>query len=195
PGEVAGIEQAEIVDIGKPREARIDIPAFRMKAGRAHLVPLAPIARDLVLAALKRREDEGDEQALLASRYYNRASLARHSLSHALRRIIPAIKADHAADAKAVASLQAVPPTPHDLRRSTATAMARLGVPPEDRRAVLAHVADDIHGRHYDQYDRLAEKRRALEIWEKHLTTVLDRGEPAETPANVVPMPKRGAGR
>lgn len=197
PGEVAGLEQIELVDVDKPKEARIEIPAAKMKGGRPHVIPIAPMARAIVLAALARRVAEGEESALLASRYFDRSSLARHSLSHALRRILPALKvtADTPPDdAKAIASLQANPPTPHDLRRSTASGMSRLGVPPEDRRAVLGHGADDLHGRVYDRYDRLAEKRRALETWEAHLASVLDRGEPSDesqATTNVVALLKR----
>ncbi|MBN9470646.1 MAG: site-specific integrase [Bosea sp.] len=186
PGEIAGIEQVEIVDIGKASEARIEIPADRMKARRAHILPLAPLARAIVQEALERRKEEGDVNALLASRYYNRDTLARHSLSHALRRLIPDMKID-GLDAKAVATLQADPPTPHDLRRTCASGMARLGVGFEDRRAVLAHIADDVHGQHYDRYDRLAEKRQALALWEQHVQTVLERGDGG----NVVPMRRR----
>ncbi|WP_376988020.1 tyrosine-type recombinase/integrase [Bosea sp. R86505] len=183
PGEIAGIDQSELVDIGKPADARIEISAARMKGRRAHVVPLAPLALGIVQVALKRRRDAGDDIALLASRYYSRDTLARHSLSHALRRIVPKIEAE-GDDARAAASLKADPPTPHDLRRTCASGMSRLGVPYEDRRAVLAHVADDVHGQHYDKYDRLAEKRHALQVWETHIATALDRGEPA----NVVPI-------
>jgi hypothetical protein len=51
--------------------------------------------------------------------------------------------------------------------------MAALGVPREDRLAVLAHAAGDVHGAHYDKYDRLKEKRAALEAWEQHLARAL----------------------
>lgn len=185
PGEIAGIEQVELVDTQKPDDARLEIPGPRMKGRRPHVVPLAPKALGIVQAALARRKDAGDQLALLASRYYNRDTLARHSLSHAMRRIIPKVEAegDHA---KAAASLKADPPTPHDLRRTCLTGLSRLGVPREDRLAVAAHVPDDIHGQHYDRYDRLAEKRRALEIWGQHIETVLDRGEGG----NVIPMRK-----
>jgi hypothetical protein len=33
-----------------------------------------------------------------------------------------------------------------------------------------------VHGVHYDKYDRLAEKRRALEAWEGHLAIIINRG-------------------
>jgi integrase len=64
-------------------------------------------------------------------------------------------------------------PTPHDFRRTVATGLAALGVAREDRLAVLAHAQDDVHAAHYDRYDRLAEKRRALETWEVRITEIV----------------------
>jgi integrase len=88
-------------------------------------------------------------------------------------------------DAEAIRTLQAEPPTPHDLRRTLATGLARLGIPREDRLAVLGHTTDDVHGKHYDKYARLREKRIAFEAWERHVATVLGEQHPAAT---VVPM-------
>jgi integrase len=70
--------------------------------------------------------------------------------------------------------LKAAPPTPHDLRRTTASGLAALGVPREDRLAILAHSLGDVHAIHYDRHDRFAEKRRALGAWERHLATIID---------------------
>jgi hypothetical protein len=68
--------------------------------------------------------------------------------------------------------------------------LAALDVPREDRLAVLAHAQDDVHGIHYDKYDRLAEKRRALELWEAHVADIIGLApKPAD---NVV---KLGGGR
>jgi len=194
PGEIAGIEQIELLDIDKPAGARIEIPAERMKGRRPHLVPLGPRARAIVLAALKRRETEGEEAALLASRYFDRSSLARHSLSHALRRIIPGLVVDAdapAEDVKAVAGLKADPPTPHDFRRTVASSLARLGVDGDTRRMLLAHAATDVHSAVYDRHQRMRERREALQVWEEHLATVLDRGEPAAEAKNVVALRNR----
>jgi integrase len=77
--------------------------------------------------------------------------------------------------AEAVETLKAEPPTPHDFRRTVATGMAVLGIPREDRLAVLAHLQGDIHGSVYDKYERLKEKRVALETWERHVQNLLDR--------------------
>jgi integrase len=74
-------------------------------------------------------------------------------------------------EGKAAKSWNDDPPSPHDLRRTVATRLASLGVPEEDVAAVLNHVRTSVTGRHYDQYQRAAEKRRALEKWS---TTIAD---------------------
>jgi integrase len=60
PGEVAGATQGELVAIEHPQDARWEIPASRMKARRPHVVPLAPMARALFVAAIARRRAQED---------------------------------------------------------------------------------------------------------------------------------------
>jgi integrase len=177
PGEVAGALQRELSDLGN-KLARWEIPGERMKARRPHVLPLAPMARSIFEHAVARRSEEGDKVGVFGSRYLERDTLARHSLSQALRRIIPNLEAP-GPNADAVASLQADPPTPHDFRRTVATGMAALAIPREDRLAVLGHRPGDVHGAHYDRYERLKEKRSALETWERHVAEVLWRGSSA----------------
>ena len=166
PGEVAGAQRRELFDLDDPAKARWEIPAERMKARRAHIVPLAPMARELFQAALAGRPNGA---GVFGSRFSNRDTLARHSLSRALQRVIARLdRQDNAA-----ASLANKPPTPHDLRRTVATGLSKLGVPREDRMAVLAHVAGDVHGEVYDKYERLKEKRAALAAWERHVAAVI----------------------
>jgi len=54
--------------------------------------------------------------------------------------------------------------TIHDLRRSAATHMARLGVPQEHIERVLGHAIEGVAGT-YNRYSYLEEKRAALERW------------------------------
>jgi hypothetical protein len=100
---------------------------------------------------------------VFASRRADRDHLARHGLTSAFARLIGGLEAD-GPDAEVVARLKADRPTPHDCRRTVATGLAKLGIVREDRRAVLAHAPSDVHGRVYDQHDRLAEKRIALAV-------------------------------
>jgi integrase len=169
PGEVAGARRHELLDLDDPDKARWEIPAERMKARRPHIVPLAPMARALFRAAMTGRQGAG----VFGSPFSNRDTLARHSLSHALQRTIARLDRHNSA----AASLADNPPTPHDLRRTVATGLSALGIAREDRMAVLAHVAGDVHGAVYD-YERLKEKRAALLAWERHVATLIGRGRP-----------------
>jgi integrase len=190
PNEVAGLRQRELVN-----GERLEIPAERMKARRPHIVPLCPLARGIIEAALARRQAEkgGKGGGVFGSRYLDRDSLARHSLSQALRRVIARLEApasndaeSASNDAEAIESLRADPPTPHDFRRTVATGMAPLGIAREDRLAVLAHVPADVHGKVYDKYERLREKRIALARWEQHVSDVIT-GTTTAT-ADILPM-------
>lgn len=58
-----------------------------------------------------------------------------------------------------------------DLRRTFRSTMARLGVP-RDLCEVLINHAPPVLDEIYDRYDRLAEKRAALERYEAHLTAL-----------------------
>lgn len=184
PGEVSGMVKAELTYLDTPREARWEIPAARMKARRPHVVPLTPMASAILKGALARREADGDGESIFASRFFKRATLARHSLSQGLSRIIERLEPS-GPDAEAVESLQAAPPTPHDFRRTVGTGLAAFGISREDRKAVLAHVEGDVHGVHYDRYERLKEKRIALETWERHVRSVLAGKKPM---ADVLPL-------
>jgi integrase len=174
PGEIVGARQGELVDLDNSAKARWEIPAERMKARRAHVVPLAPMARALFQDAVARRQAQGDAVGVFGSRFSNRDTLARHSLSRALRRVIAQLDRQHGA----AVSLADKPPTPHDFRRTVGTGLSQLGIAREDRMAVLAHSAGDIHGQVYDKYERLKEKRTALVAWERHVATLIGRQRP-----------------
>jgi integrase len=147
-GEVAGAVRREL----RLDHATWEIPAERTKARRAQVVPLAPMA----LAVFGKAVAGGSERVF---------ALASHnSLRIALRRAL---------QRAGTRSLIEDPPVPHDLRRTVATGLAALGIPREDRVAVLAHAASDVHGRVYDKYSRLKEKRAALEKWERHVAALI----------------------
>ncbi len=65
------------------------------------------------------------------------------------------------------------PPTPHDLRRTFSTRLSALGVPKEDRDACMNHIPNDVGSKHYDLYDRLVEKRVAVDLWSERLQAIL----------------------
>lgn len=61
---------------------------------------------------------------------------------------------------------------PHDLRRTAASHMTRLGIPRLHVEKVLNHVTGDI-AEVYDRHNYLPEKRVALEKWGKELKKIL----------------------
>jgi integrase len=130
-------------------ERLITLPAERTKSRRAHLVPLAPTAIDL-LARLPRTGTF--VMSVDGSRPIS-------TFSRGKRRI------DHHAPMLA-------PWTLHDLRRSAATGLARLGVARFVISRILAHSDREVTGI-YDRYEYLSEKRAALEQWAVHTSGLL----------------------
>lgn len=142
------------------------------KAERAHIVPLAPAVIE-ILSALPRLGDFvfttlGDRPVSGLSKAKVRADLliAAHAEEHGRAKLAPW--------------------TIHDLRRTTTTGLSRLGVDPHIKSRVLNHAPKDVTERHYDRYQYLAEKRRALELWAAHVGRVT-----SPRPENVVRLAAR----
>ncbi len=62
--------------------------------------------------------------------------------------------------------------TVHDLRRTAATHMTKLGVPRLHVSCVLNHAQRGVTAQVYDRYEYLEEKRRALETWAAQMTAL-----------------------
>lgn len=178
PNEICGLSLAELRFIDDSAHAVADLPAQRMKGRRRHVTPLSePVCR-IIRAEIERHaleariERSNPVPFVFTSRFMARDHVARHSLSQALRRVIPAMTAE-GDDAAVIKRLKDDPPTPHAFRRTCATGMARLKIVREDRMAVMAHKDDTVHSKHYDAYDRLDEKREALNKWAQHIEDLL----------------------
>ena len=167
PGEAAGISRSELEfdDDGSP--VAWTIVAARSKNGRAHFVPLPTLARDLISGALALA---GQDSAFVFPARSGARAIGGHALAAAMRCFAASLPANKAE----TTSWRADMPTPHDLRRSCATRLAAAGVAAEDIAAVLNHVRGDVTGKHYDQYQRAAEKRRALDRWALILGGILE---------------------
>lgn len=200
--EMAGAELREFAQVDG-NQATWSIPPARSKNGRAHVVPLSPMARAIVkelvdiansrAAELEKREGRmAAARFLLVSPARDDQPIDGHALSVAMARFGKSFDPTHRDDAhelevehgKAATSWFEDRPTAHDLRRTLATRLAALGVPAEDVKACLNHARSDVTGRHYDQYDRLREKRRALELWSEQVQSIID-GAPT---SNVVSL-------
>jgi integrase len=166
-GEAAGATRAEFEHLDDPLRAAWIIPAERSKNGRAHYVPLSGLALKVIRDALALVAP--DEPFLFPSPSVDSAPITGHALAVAMARFSRELQGN----SEAVLSWKASPPSPHDLRRSFTTRLSALGVPREDRDALLNHTPRDVGGRHYDFYDRAREKRVALETWATALQDLL----------------------
>jgi integrase len=151
PGEVAGMMLSELHDLDGPKPHWI-IPAARTKNKKAeHTVPLSPAAVQLIGEALSVPQDErpgANDRAVFASKFEGVTTLARHSLSQAVRRVV----ADNE---------KMEPFTPHDLRRTGATLVQAARLPIDFVKALLNHNDKGVTGV-YARWHMFEEKREAV---------------------------------
>lgn len=163
PGEVAGMHRDEISG------RTWTIPAARrLKTETDQAVPLTKLAEDLIAEALaevgrlsKRR---GYEPSGLVFETRPGQPLTVSAFGQAARR--------HAKGMKNADKATWGHWRPHDLRRTARTEIAACGFPAEVAERVIGHVApgiEDVYNVH--RYE--AEKRAALEAWERRLLQVV----------------------
>ena len=155
------------------------IPASATKAGRTHVVPLSP-AVVKILSALPRKSITMPDKSVRPSPWVftsdGQAPVSGFSKAKAM------IDAKVAKE-RTAAGLDAAPGwTLHDLRRTAATEMGRLGTPEFVISKVLNHASRGITGQVYNRYEYLAEKKHALEQWGAYVERLVSGG------ANVVAL-------
>lgn len=156
PGEV---RQARKADLHLSSQTpHWTIPADHAKNGRAHVVPLSPLACAMIAQAAERNpsssllfpgphaEDVPADKVVLPTAM---ANLFRKHLS------------------------TAVPATPHDLRRTAATGMRKIGIARDVVSLILNHASVGVTALHYDHHDAQAERREALIRWSAHVELLL----------------------
>lgn len=153
-GEVCGMRRSEI-DFAKREWV---IPGERTKNGRTHVVPLSDMALSIIEAA-DDAADPDDTDAALFTRTgepYDSKSMSR--AVHGKMQILETSW------------------TPHDARRTTATGMAAIGIPPHVIEAVLNHISGFRSGVAgiYNRNAYEPEKRAALDTWAAHLSAVVE---------------------
>jgi integrase len=142
------------------------------KSNRAHAVPLSPLALAILdetpqgtgeyifsVRRRKRREEDTDD---LGEAPISGFSTAKAQLDAAIARL-------------AAATGEPVPPPfgLHDLRRTAATTMGRLGVQRFVVARVLAHADREVTGV-YDLWSYRPEKADALDRWGRHVETLVN---------------------
>jgi integrase len=135
------------------------IPGERTKNGLLHRVPLPPLAAEEFRRAVSAASSRS--QFVFASPDDHRHHITPLAVTRAMARF--------------VAELEIPKVSPHDLRRTVGTELARLGVPLHVRSLVLNHspqsrgVTDAVYNRY--AYDK--EKREALLAWERCLSQLV----------------------
>lgn len=176
-GEAAGISRAELDRLGDPNRAAWTIPGTRTKNQQDHLVPLSPLARDVILDLLD--SIPPGEPYLLPTRSKRRGG---SMTAKALWQVMSDFGARLKGDETTVRTWKAEPPSPHDLRRTGSTRLAELRIPKEIRDRVLNHIPRDIGSRHYNLHDFADEKREALARWAAVVRSLVIEPSPAVVP-------------
>ncbi len=133
------------------------LPSTRSKNKQSHIVPLPPLAIELIEAAMARRDGS---EFLFPARLAVDGAFNQNFVSRRCRYLYRSI---------AVSGMRL-----HDLRHQAATGMARSGVPLEIRQLVQNQMTGRSKsvGARYDQHEYSAEKLRALTMWQNALLAV-----------------------
>jgi integrase len=150
----------------------------RTKNGRAHNVPLSQATRMALDDVERIKGDAGlimttNGKTPLSGFHKGRNRLADRMIEVASEEMGQAVEIPHW--------------TFHDLRRTAATGMARLGIPVRVTEAVLNHVSGSGGGivAVYQRHDYAEEKRAALEAWARFVSDLVE-----DKSVNVVRFPE-----
>ncbi len=165
------------------------IPAERAKNAKVHIVPLNALA----MSALEEMRPQADKTVKADSLIFTTTGKTPPSgWSRAKQRIDAAILAKReqaAAEMEADIDSVTAPArwTLHDLRRTLATGLQRLGVRFEVTEAVLNHISGSRSGVAgiYQRHSWADEKRAALDAWGAHVERLIGSEAP---PSNIIPI-------
>ena len=129
------------------------IPAGNAKNGRAHQVPLPPLAINLFTTLV---EFAGDSAYVMRS-----ASGKTHITERALTKA--------AERAQTLIGIEKW--VPHDLRRTASTQLAQLGVMPQVVEKILNHTMQGVMAA-YNKHDYMAERKDALHRWAERILSL-----------------------
>lgn len=149
--EIAELEGAWI----DAEQRAVEIPASRYKTKRPHIYPLSAPAWALVQSLPRWNSGDCLFSTTSGGRPVSGFSKAKQMLDAKIAELGAGAGLAEMADW-----------TVHDIRRSVATHMARLGVQQEHIERVLGHVVQGVAGT-YNRYSYMDEKRAALDAWGK----------------------------
>jgi len=137
----------------------VSVPPESTKTGKPHVFPMNRHSRRLLSGLAAQAKDNG-EARLFASSHKKDSALNVRTLSTAIGTYREQHKAKHW--------------TLRDVRRTAKTILGQRGIPKEDRDRLHGHAKHDVSSKHYDRYDYLPEKRKAMAAWETWLDDVLE---------------------
>jgi integrase len=150
--EIADMSWGEVGEIEDVDKAMLTIPAARTKSDRAHEIPLAPVARDLLKSLPCFSAGDSVFTTTAGKKSINGFSKAKARIDRL----------------SGVASWKI-----HDLRRTMRTHLSALPVQDMVRELVIGHAKKGLH-KIYDQHSYQTEKRHCLELWEKRLLAIVE---------------------
>ena len=163
-GEITGMRKHEISEDGFAWV----IPGERTKNGEAHTLPLPPLAREIISAAVRTSTHPTYAFPVHARDGSGWKPLRGDVMSGHVALIQPGFGfTDREGNAAPFVS--------HDLRRSAATYLRKAGVSSEVVSAILNHKSErkgGVLGKHYDRDDLAYPMREALTRWEGLLQDV-----------------------
>jgi len=185
--EVAGMTWGELDLTGRVWS----LPAARTKNKRDHQIPLSEAAVRLIEGLPRIGDARGFVFTVTGKTPVSGFSRFKESVD---RTIIETLRED--AEERSDDPQQVRPPEHwiiHDLRRTVATNLQKLGVRLEITEAVLNHVSGSRAGivGVYQRHEYSAEKRAALDAWARRLDAIVTGG----AAANVVPIRAHGETR
>ena len=164
---LTGARRNEIAALRWPeiKDDRIELTGARMKAGEPHTIPLSSAAVTII---------EGLPRFTRTELVFTTTGETHVSGWSRFKELLDRTAAEIAGE-----------PLPdwrlHDVRRTVATGLQRLGVNLQVIEAVLGHVSGSRAGivGTYQRHTFADEKRAALEAWARHIETILS-GEPGK---------------
>jgi integrase len=172
--EIAAMGWSELIEGG----AVLSLPSTRTKNGRPHLVPLPQAAQEII-ASVPRIEGSSYVFTVTGKHAIAGWDRAKRKLDAAMLEL--ARKDDPRAEI--------APWRIHDVRRTVASGLAGLGVPPVAIEATLNHVSGaraSVAGV-YNRHSYSAEKKAALDRWAQHVAGIV-----SDRPANIVSLDAAG---
>ncbi|MDP3871037.1 MAG: tyrosine-type recombinase/integrase [Methyloversatilis sp.] len=142
------------------------IPAARSKNGVAHIVPITHSVAQVIERAEAAADTLAAQRGEEPSPFLFPGKLRGRPVSE--QSVGRAITRDFKLEKSTLRAADIEPFTPHDLRRTGATHLARLGHGPIVP-MLLNHTPQGVTRQHYDLHDYLPERRAALEVWSSRL--------------------------